>query len=255
MAGGGQSSGTVSKTEPWGAQKPYLKDIYRRAKRLSKTEMPFYPGETVAPLSADTLSGEEMVRQRATAGSPLIGAAESYYGDVLGGRYLNANPWLDTTYARAAQNVGEQFRRITMPELEGRFARAGRTGGGAYEGALRTAGGELADRLAQLGEDIYAGDYVRERARMDTAAAAAPGISEAGYMDAQRLRELGAGEETYAQKLINSLIQRYEYTQQEPWQRLSNYSALAGQPVMTQKSQPMNPTLSMLQAIQSMIEL
>lgn len=253
--GGGSApgGGQVSSTTPWGPQQRYLKDIYSRAGQLSNVEMPFYPGQTVAPQSGATLAGEEMAMERAGRGPGVTGQAEDYYGDVLSGKFMGGNPYLDKMYSRAAGAVGEQFNRITMPTLEGRFARAGRTGGGAYEGAVRGAGGELAEKLAGMGERIYGEDYNRERGYMAGAAQAAPGAEAAGYMASDKLREVGAGQESYQQRLINSLIQRYEYGQTEPWQRLQRYSGAIGAPVMEQQSGPLNKGLAEAQSIMGML--
>ena len=169
-------------------------------------------------------------------GSPATRAAEDYTSSVLSGKYLNANPWLDKTYGRAASRLGEEYNRIAMRDLESRFAAAGRTGGGARRHAIATAQDKLGDQLEDLATSIYGGDYARERGAMTALAPQAPGIAAGRYQGAQAALGAGREEEAYSQRLLDELIRRFSFQQDEPTMRLERYRAGVGAPVQTTRS-------------------
>ena len=57
------------------------------------------------------------------------------------------------------------------------------------------------------------------------AAALAPQMAQADYADAERLAGVGAAEEDYRQMKLEDEINRFNFMQNEPWDRLGRYSA------------------------------
>ena len=94
-------------------------------------------------------------------GNPLTTAAQGYSQDVLGGKYLNNNPYLDGIIGQTRDNV--------FNDIAGRFGRAGLSGSDAF-------GGQLGRKLADAELALRYNDYGAERSRMDAAAANAPGL-------------------------------------------------------------------------------
>ena len=102
-----------------------------------------------------------------------VGAAAGYYGDVLGGKYLNGNPYLDGIASTSDAAVRDQVNST--------FGAAGRTGSDAHAYALAKGIGENENSLRY-------GDYNAQMGRMDSAA------SGAGNLSAQTLASyLGLG--------------------------------------------------------------
>lgn len=81
--------------------------------------------------------------------------AASYYNDVLNGKYLNSNPYLQAAINATNQDVSNA--------VNSQFEQAGRYGSGAYTG-------ELAKQLANADNAIRYSDYNNQMGRMDTAA-------------------------------------------------------------------------------------
>ena len=102
------------------------------------------------------------------AGQEQAGQARGYYGDVLGGKYLNNNQYLqgqiDSTNSDIRNQVG------------GMFEGAGRYGSGAHQ--------DLLARNIGQNENAYRGaDYANQMARMDSAA---QGATTANAQDASQ---------------------------------------------------------------------
>lgn len=234
MGGGGgqQPSGdSVQTFKPWGAQKPYLKDIFAQAQALSQTPQKLYPGEMLAPEDQATIDARMMAEARARGGSAIADSARDVYGRTVSGEFLNSNPYLDQMYDRAAAGVTRNFNQTILPNLESRFARAGGLDSSFYQGALGEAGRGLAGELSGMATDIYGRNYETERARQDAAVRGAPEYAATEYADAERLAGIGRDREMRAQDQLNELIDRFNFGQEEPWQRLQRYSGLIGQPV------------------------
>ncbi len=86
------------------------------------------------------------------------------------GDYLQGNPYLDQQYGRAAQQVTDTFNRDISPGIAAQFSKAGRVGSDAQGDVLQNAAGQVSDSLAGLSNDIYGGNYQRERDRQLNAA-------------------------------------------------------------------------------------
>lgn len=178
----------------------------------------YYAGALTADRSPLALEAERLALARAQAGSPAFGAAEGYGQDVLTGRYLGANPYLDQMYGNAANRVTRSFSEATLPAIASMFSAAGRYGPGAMGKQVETAQRTLGDTLSKLAADVYGQDYARERGAMDAAAARAPALTAAGYTDADALARYGAAGDAFRQAGVDREVQRWQFNQQSPWQ-------------------------------------
>jgi hypothetical protein len=105
--------------------------------------------------------------EKYNAGNPSVNAAQGYNSDVLGGKYLTGNPYLESIVNKSRENA--------MGAVGGAFGRLGAFGGTKYAEA---AGRGVADAENTLRYN----DYGAERGRMDTAAGQAPSIAAADYL-------------------------------------------------------------------------
>ena len=99
--------------------------------------------------------------QAAFGGSPTLDAANSYATDVLGGKYLNNNPYMDAMINSTNQGVTDQINSI--------FAKSGTAMGTPYASALGTA-------LANADNNLRFQDYSQERQLQQQAAGLAPSL-------------------------------------------------------------------------------
>jgi len=97
--------------------------------------------------------------------NPLIGQAQQYTSDVLGGNYLDPanNPYLQRYVQGAVGDVTSQFQTMM-----GRAGRGNLTGGDAQI--------NLGKGMMGAAAPIYAQEYARERGYQDAASRAAPAM-------------------------------------------------------------------------------
>ena len=105
-------------------------------------------------------------------GDAGVNAARDYNVDVLGGNYLNNNPYLDDLVAQSNYDV----RNDTQAALGLR----GLTGGSDYADIL-------SDNLARNTLNLRFNDYNNERSRQATAASQAPGLAQADLLPVNSL--------------------------------------------------------------------
>jgi hypothetical protein len=235
MASGSSQSSSSSST-PWAAQQPYLRDIYRQARGLSDQPMEYYPGSTVAPQAGETTESQAMMADRARTGGGLYDAARGVTEAELRGDYLEGNPHRTAMFDQAAGDITRAYKTALAPGTDTGFASSGRYGSYGHRGQRDRDLGVLGQELSDLSGRIHYADYAKERGAQSDAARYAPQLAEAGYADAERLGEVGREKEGYYQQLLDDLIRRFEFGQNEPWQRLGQYSSLVGAPAMTSQA-------------------
>lgn len=214
------------KSEPWEGQKPYLSDVFARAQSMANTPVQYYPGSTVTPFSGQTETALQATERRALEGSPIQDMGRQQMYNTVSGGFLNANPYLDAMYNRAARPVAENFRDAVAPGIAGGAAKAGRYGSGLYQEMQSKAQDNLGRTLGEMGTDIYGRAYESERGRMNDAIMAAPQYAQADYNDIAKLAAVGSQREGLADAQLQDAISRWNFTQNEPMARLGNYASM-----------------------------
>lgn len=214
---GGGGNTTVEKSNPWGGSVPYLTHsginssvvgIYPESARLYREYTPqYFEGDTISPQSAETLQSQQMTGDIATQGSQGNTNLQNLYSQTMGGDFLYGGQGFDRAFQAASNRI--------IPQVDSRFALAGRSGSGLAQTAQTQALG-----------DAFAGLYNDERGRQMQMAAMAPQINQMRYADANALATLGAQKEDYQQDLINAEIERHNYEQNIPYDKLDRYAAL-----------------------------
>ncbi|WP_203309762.1 tail fiber domain-containing protein [Sphingomonas beigongshangi] len=100
-----------------------------------------------------------------TLNNPTLSAANTYTQDVLGGKYLTGNPYLDQQIANTNASVTDSVNSA--------IGSRGLAGGSAQTQLL-------ASQLAKNESNLRYTDYNNERSRMDSAVGNAAGLSSAG---------------------------------------------------------------------------
>lgn len=214
--GSSQQGTTISQSSssPWSGVQPYITTGLEQAGQQLATPNEYYPGSTVVPFSQQTEAGLQAQEGRALQGSPLTQAAQGEMQKVLGGEYLNQdNP--------AFSAMSERIRNEIRPGLDSQFAGAGRYGGAGHQEMM---GRTYADAIAPLAYQNYAA----ERGNMQQAMQQAPALANQDYFDINKLRETGTTREGLARDTLAADMDRYNYGQQEPRDRLAQYMALIG---------------------------
>lgn len=189
------------------------------------------------------------------------------------GDYLSAgNPYFSSMMASAAKPVVTEFNKA-IRDIGSRTAASGRYGSGAMGELEGTASENLANALSNRAAELAYSNYGAERGRQEQAVARlgditnqtfnqrlaaaqglgslseqqaarqmnaaqlAPQMAMADYADINQLAKIGQTQEEYAKDKLNADIARFEFNQNKPYSKLTNYlSAAYGAPA------PMNQT-------------
>lgn len=143
-------------------------------------------GTPVTPFSPQTEQALQMAQQRATAGSPVSGAAQDYATKTLNGGFMGSNPYLDQAFGKASGAVTNA--------VQSNFGLAGRNVRGPDAQGLAT------DKYNELAAQIYGGDYEQERARQQQLVPFSGGLANQDYADIGQLANVGAQREDLARE-------------------------------------------------------
>jgi len=247
MAGGGGQQ--VSRTELDPTLKPYVEFGLSEAQRLYQGGPPqYYPGQTYVGPSGYTTEAMQAAAERARAGSPLTQAALGQQQATVGGAYLGGSPFFQGAFQAAARPVEMQYMDA-INRARSAASSAGRYGSGALGQLEGRAEGALATGLSDIAGKLAYENFARERQLQEAAAIRAPALAESQYGDIQRLANVGAMSEDYAQRQMAADIARFNYGQMAPYQALQSFlGSVYGAPSGMVATQPIigNPLLGAL---------
>lgn len=239
---------------PFRLQSPFLRDLYSQAQNLYRSGAGGTPD-----LSPETMAGMGQIGELAfnpfmpMASNSLAGMftgddpTMNMMGQTASGAFLGNNPYIDSTFNKAADSVSRQYSQNVVPGVRSQFGVAGGYNRGSEAQALGSANRDYGQMLNNLATDIYGGNYARERGLMETAQQRmgdmrlsalnmVPAMNQANYYGANQL--LGAG----------SMMDQFNQQRSlDPWRRLQMYQgALSSNPPSTNITpyQMQNPFLS-----------
>lgn len=248
LSGGGTHSGDMSA-------------IYPAAQQWFTGAGPqYYGGNTVADQSPETRRALDRANWVSEQGqSPLMGQTEDYLSNILkgsgnnlvnndptaNGSFLNSNPYLSAMVDAASRATTRNYTQAVVPGLNSTFASGGRFGSAAQLGALSTSEQNLGQTLSDQSTNIYGQNYAQERGLMEAARARLQGIQEQqksqavsllpqlSQIDRQNLlgnldlqQNVGQQRDAYAQALRDADINRWNYNQNLPAQKLQFYQQI-----------------------------
>lgn len=193
--GGGTSRQVMASTsEPPAYAKPFLEYGLSEAKKLYESGTPqYYPGQTTIGFSPESEMALSGIRQQAITGSPFIKGVQ----DVVMQNLMGTNP----LQAAAFRPVVEQ--------VQAQAAKAGRYGSGYQQAALGQALAPMALQAQQA------------------AIAQAPAARQFGFADLETLAGVGAAREAQSQAELAADIERFQFEQARPQEKLAQFLASA----------------------------
>ena len=229
--GGGGSQQQQSTTGIDPTLKPYVEFGLGEAKNLYQGASPqYYAGQTYVDPSANTLSALTAAGNRAMAGNPLLPAAQQQQQAVIGGQYLQNNPYFNQALAGASQGATQVYNDA-IKAAQGGTSMAGRYGSGVSADLQNRAANTLSNTLANKYGELAYTNYAAERGRQEQAAAGAPTLANADYTDINQLLKTGQAQEDYANTALQADINRFNYEQNLPTAKLNQYAQyLSGTP-------------------------
>lgn len=197
---GGKTANTTStnNTEPPAFQKPFIESGLKRAEELYKSPGPsYFPGSTVAGFSPEQT-------ESFGAGAQHARGAAGFNTDMMSGKYLQ-DPNNDAVF--------DNIRSRVMPAVNSQFMGAGRTGSGLH-----------ADTLGRSMTEAYApyasAQYQTGLDRMTDAAN--------NYTPYSTLEGIGQQRQGLAQNELQDAINRFDFGQELPGNKLSEYMGFVG---------------------------
>lgn len=224
--GGGGTSTTVQKADPWSGVQPYLTSAYQKASNLyENTDGPqMYPGQTYVSPSDLTLESRGAIEDYARNGMNTdINSIRGSYGTLLGAADVNNNPYLYAAAQGAIRPVFEQLTEQALPSIRSGAINTGQYGGSRQALAEGTAIGKATQAALDTTAGMYSDAYNQGLDTMTKAMLFGPQIMSLSQMPAQTLGQLGAAQEGDQQKALSEAMSRWDYSQNLPYQQLSNY--------------------------------
>ena len=236
--GSKQTGVQTTKSEPPEYALPYLEKAMAGAEDLYENyPQTYYPEKTYTDYSPETMAAIGAGEQRAADGSSLLTGAQDFTSDAMGGSFVNpAQAMLQKTAQGDFLSGNNEYLQAAMApamdNIKGQFSAGGRLGSGANIAAMTSA-------MAP----VYAQNYARERqnqmaaqgqigalaqqgfANQMNAARMAPQLAQADYADIDRAMGYGQMRDAKSSEALQDAINRHNFTQAEPQQRLQNYIA------------------------------
>jgi hypothetical protein len=154
-------SKSTTKVEPWAEAKPYILGAANNVQGAYNANK-----DKIAGIAATVQGLIPSLVDRYNQGNPVVRAATAHAAEVLGGKYLGANP--------ALQGMIDQTNADVRNQVGASLGTRGRTGGDSYFGVM-------ARELAKNENNLRYSDYAAERDRMAQMAGQAPGLAAAEY--------------------------------------------------------------------------
>ena len=224
-SGGGGSSTTVTKSDPWKGQQPYLLQGFQAAQSNFNSGGPqYYNGSTVAAQSPTTQAAYQQMTNQVT-NNPLQAASAAEVQKELNGDYLNGNPYLDAEFKAGTQAIDNNYNDMVNGQTAS-FAGGNRTGSGMQAFMQDRANQTLSTGLNNLYAQTYGANYDTERANQVAAIGAAGTVQNQGITNANELGTVGSAQDQYAQSLTDADVNKWNYNQNLPYNNVSQYLGL-----------------------------
>ena len=230
MSGGGTQT-QIQELSP--TQAPFVEYGLGEAQRLYQSATPsFFPAQTFVGPSQQTQSGLTAMQNRALEGNPLVPAAQQQYLSTIEGDMLGAtNPYFQQRFQTAADAASQQYFDA-VNQINSKASMAGRYGSGAFDELQDRARTQFGQNLTNTAGQLAFDNFARERQNQLMAAQQAPMLAQQDYADIGQLLQTGQIAEGYQQQALQDAINRFDFQQNIPQQRLQNFlSAAYGAPL------------------------
>jgi hypothetical protein len=166
------------------------------------------------------------------AGNPLVPAAQQQQLSSIQGDYLSAgNPYFTQALAGPTQQATQAYNDA-IRQAQSTASQAGRYGSGVSADIQNRAANTLSNTLANTYGNLAYQNYAGERAMQNQAVANAPSLAQADYADISQLANVGKTAEDYQKTALQAQIDKFNFEQNKPYQKLAAYlGATYGAPV------------------------
>jgi len=255
MAGGGTQ---VTKTEPWDAQKDYLKAGFGRAQELyNRNPMgpSYYQGSTLAGFDPAQQAQQRMTMNYAMGARPqaMQRGAESSLVQGLSGQ-IDPNAY-NPMAAALGQKVQSQLTGNILPGIRESLVRY--QPGGSSRGDIvqnKAIANAVTSGMTMPLAEMYTNAYNQAQNRAVQSGQMYPSIMSAPLGMAEAVGQVGEARQDMTQQGINRAMMRDQYQKNAPQQALANYMNMiggnyGGTTTQTSPSDPMGTLLGLGQLV------
>ena len=193
---------------------------------LMQQRQQYYPGQTYASPSAYTKQGVDQQIAAANAMQGTLGTAGGNYNFLSNAADVANNPYVQGQLASNRDQIMTSLQRDVLPALQQQGVGVNALGSDRFGIAQGLATSEATRNLANTNASTMLNAYGQGLGAQQSA------LGQTGNMLANMLAPaqtyLGAGQniEGYQQKEIDEQMARWNFAQQEPWQRIGNIGGL-----------------------------
>jgi len=211
MGGGGGSGSQAVQESPLPDYAAAKVQVYlSTAETLSALAYTAYTGTTYAARTVDETDGIIAIATRAAAGHSIISGAETLLRSTIDGDKINTNPKLADHFAALKEKAILDFRRRTLPGIHRVALLSGNWGSSGHHIMQTKAVEELVERLDNIAEEVFGGDYNDEREYQFTAPSRALSYGMETAKDMDMLKQAGLYEREYQQGAIDDHFKRWK---------------------------------------------
>lgn len=244
MGGSKAPSKQTTTVEPGKTSKPYVKEAFADASAAFSTAPPqYYPGQVVAPLTAEQLAGQQALLDAAAGqGQQLATATGNATNFILDPNNLNpdSNPYLQGAVEAGLRPIYQQLQEDILPQIGSSAITAGQYGGSRQGIAEGLAIGRTQTAAADASVGAYADAYQQGIKNMLLGVNSAPAAQQALLFPGQTQLAVG-GQNQQQQQLENDAAKaQFDYEQNAERYDADAYASivqkLAGMSSTTQQS-------------------
>jgi hypothetical protein len=225
--GGQQQAGGTTEVEPWEAQEPYLRQMFRQAQALYGRGGPeAYGGQMVAGMSPAEKKAQRVATRAATGEQTRLARRAAASGRFMldpGILDPSSNRYLAASAEAATRPLYQHYAEQIAPNIRAEALQSGAYGSNRQAIAEGLAARETARQAGDITSQMYSGAYGQGLQAMEAAQRMVPQIQAMQLAPAQTLAGVGAQQRAYQQALIDAEIQRYNYQQAQPYANLAQY--------------------------------
>ena len=236
MGGGGPDipDQQITRIEPPGYIAPYLTDAAKRTEQLGKIPQEIYPEQMyVGPnMYQDMAAASRLAYGTSPAMFGQIGQSMATQNEMLRAPDVADNPYIASLKAMNERRTMDRFERQTVPGIEDQFQAAGQLGSSRQGVREALAYGEAERGIQDYNAQVDAAAYESGLAQQAKGMAFVPQTMGLGYMPADAYGGFGDYINREAEMALAERMQRFDFPQQEPWDRLTRelglYSTMPG---------------------------
>jgi hypothetical protein len=177
--GGDEKQSQTSSVDIPEWMRPYVEPLYKQSARIGGR----IANQKYKPYQGNRVSAVTPGQQRMVSGiyqnlnNPLVNKATNYTSNVIGGKFMQGNPYLEGMLDQGKKGITDSFNKTMRPQMDANIARQNAFGGSGWAQANRDMNSDLASQLSDMETQMRYQNYATEMGRRDNAVNDARGLS------------------------------------------------------------------------------